>query len=135
MASRAEGPEAVDAYLATMSPAHRALLQGIREEIRSLVPEATEGISYGIAAFKIRGRAFIWYAGYAKHCSMYPVPRTAEERDALAGYTLGKGTVQFTVDHPLPPGFVARVVRARLAETIAALDATGSARDGTAQRG
>jgi uncharacterized protein YdhG (YjbR/CyaY superfamily) len=37
-------------------------------------------------------------------------------RDRLAGFAVSKGTIRFTVDHPLPDDVIREVVSARLTE-------------------
>jgi uncharacterized protein YdhG (YjbR/CyaY superfamily) len=60
--------------------------------------------------------------GAAKgHCSFYvqsPAVMDAH-RDELASYHTSKGTVRFAPDAPLPDALVAKLVRARMAETDA----------------
>jgi uncharacterized protein YdhG (YjbR/CyaY superfamily) len=109
------GKVAVDAYLAEAPEAHRMALQALRSQVRSLAPDAIEGISYGIPGFKYRGRGLVWYASFKAHCSFFP-GGTAEDYAAdLPGYTIAKGTIQFTPDHPLPTDVVERIVRDRMA--------------------
>jgi uncharacterized protein YdhG (YjbR/CyaY superfamily) len=108
----------VDAYLATLPADQRNVLQGLRTQISRLVPEAVETISYGLPAFKLRGRALMWYAGWKAHCSIYPLTGTFLEAhaDALKGYRRTKGSLHFTPDAPLPEALVEQMVRARLAD-------------------
>ena len=108
----------VDAYLATLPADQREVLQDLRTQISRLVPEAVETISYGMPAFKLRGRALMWYAGWKAHCSIYPLTGTFLEAhaDALKGYRRTKGSLHFRPDAPLPEALVEQMVRARLAD-------------------
>ena len=115
MATRAEGSAAVDAYLADVPNDQRPALQALRETIAAAVPEATEGISYGIPGFKYKGKGLAWYASFKAHCSFFPGGTAQNYRDELAGYKLAKGTVQFTPDKPIPAELVTRIVRDRAA--------------------
>jgi uncharacterized protein YdhG (YjbR/CyaY superfamily) len=108
----------IDAYLATLPADQREALQRLRAQIARLVPGAEETISYGMPAFKLHGRAVVWFAAWKAHCSIYPVTGTFLEAhaDALKGYRRTKGSLHFTSDHQLPLALVERLVRARLAD-------------------
>jgi uncharacterized protein YdhG (YjbR/CyaY superfamily) len=116
-------PESVDAYLAAVPAKPRAALEKLRRAIRAAAPDATELISYGVPAFRL-GRLLVSYAAFDTHLSFFlmstETPRS--HAAALAGYDVGKGTVRFTAEKPLPAALVKTLVRARLAEN-AALDA------------
>lgn len=86
--------------------------------IRAAVPpEATEGISYGMPAFRYKG-ALVGYAAFKKHCSFFPMSPAVIEAFAeeLKAYRTSKGTIQFAMDKPLPAGLVKKLVKARIAE-------------------
>jgi uncharacterized protein YdhG (YjbR/CyaY superfamily) len=108
----------IDAYLATLPADQLEALQRLRAQIRRLVPDAEETISYGMPAFKLNGRAVVWFAAWKAHCSIYPLTGTFLEAhgDALKGYRRTRGSLHFTPDQPLPPALVERLVRARLAD-------------------
>jgi uncharacterized protein YdhG (YjbR/CyaY superfamily) len=92
-------------------------LNNIRAVIRSVVPaEATEGISYGVPTFKLKGPV-IWYAAFSNHCSLFPTASVIEKfKDELKAYRTSKGTIQFPLDKPLLASLVKKMVKARLAE-------------------
>lgn len=94
------------------------MLEAVRARISELVPHAEETISYGMPAFAVGGRAFIWYAGWKSHCSVYPISDAilAGHEEELNGYTRTKGSLHFTPERPLPPGVLDDLVRERLAE-------------------
>lgn len=130
---RAASPDAsagasawIDAYLASLPAGQRAALQDLRETIAGAAPMAVEAISYGIPAFRYRGRPLVWYVAAKAHCSFFP---TAEVIDAhraeLAGFGLSKGTIRFTPDRPLPKDLVATIVRDRVTQ----LDAEAAVHD------
>ena len=108
----------VDAYLAKVPEPARTTLEKVRATIRSAVPaEATEGLSYGMPAFRYKG-ALVAYAAFTDHCSFFPMNASLIDKmqDELKGYRTSKGTLQFPLDKPLPAALVKKMVKARMAE-------------------
>jgi uncharacterized protein YdhG (YjbR/CyaY superfamily) len=108
----------VEAYLSKVAEPARTTLEKLRATIRSVVPaEATEGLSYGMPAFRYKG-ALVAYAAFKSHCSFFPMQASLidEMKDELKGYRTSKGTLQFDQDKPLPATLVKKMVKARVAE-------------------
>ena len=107
----------VEDYLSNVPEPARSALNKLRAIIRSVVPpQATEAISYGMPSFYYKG-SLVWYAAFAKHCSLFPKgPDLIEKfKEELKGYKTAKGTIQFTVDKPLPAALVKKIIKARIA--------------------
>jgi uncharacterized protein YdhG (YjbR/CyaY superfamily) len=115
------GPGSVEEYLGALPADQRAALEELRATIRAAAPEATEAISYQMPAFKDHGRGLVAYAAFKDHCSLFPMSGKVIEdhRDELGSRITGKGTIQFTVDEPLPATLVKKIIKARLAENAA----------------
>jgi uncharacterized protein YdhG (YjbR/CyaY superfamily) len=113
------GGNEVDDYLAAVPDEARPALEKLRKTIRSAAPEATEGFSYGIPAFKLGGRSLVAYAALKHHCSFFPMSPAVIEahKKELANYELSKGTIRFQADKPLPAALVKKLVKARIAES------------------
>jgi len=114
----AEGLAAVEAYLARVPEPARTTLEKVRVAIRSAAPkQATEGISYGMPAFRYKG-ALVGYAAFKDHCSFFPMSAALLDtmKDDLEGYRTSKGTLQFPMDKPLPAALVKKMVKARVAD-------------------
>jgi len=117
--SNGEPPAPVQTYLSGLAEGLRAQVLKLRAAIRSAAPEAGEGFGYGMPAFELDGKNFLWYGAWKNHISLYPLSQATGRALAaeLAGYdTSGKGTIRFRSDEDLPTSLVVRLVRARLAE-------------------
>ena len=112
------GMEAVEAHLAALPQPQQATLRTVRAHLRALLPNADEGLSYNMPAFIVNGVLVASYEGFTRHCSYFPCSgSTLASIGPLKGGTLvGKGTLQFPVDKPLPLATIRRLVKARLEE-------------------
>ena len=113
----------IETFLGGLPPEMRKPLEALRRTIAAAAPDAVEGIGYGVPAFKYRGRPLVSFGAGKDHCSFYvqsPAVMDAH-RDELAGYDTTKGTIRFAPNEPLPAGLVTKLVKARIAETDAAV--------------
>lgn len=107
----------VDRYLAPLPDAQRRALEHVRAVIASAAPDATQGISYGMPAFKLRGHPLVGYAAWKAHCAIYGMSAaTATLAADLEGFETSKGTIRFTTDRPLPDSVIRDLVKLRTAE-------------------
>jgi uncharacterized protein YdhG (YjbR/CyaY superfamily) len=112
------------AYLESFPPTTRAVLDKIRATVRKVVPDAEETRSYGVGAFKRGGTYVIYYGGYPKHVAVYPVYRgEASLNEELKPYTSGKATAKFMLDKPIPYGLITKIVKAKVKEAAARVEA------------
>ena len=109
---------ALSDYLDGLDDPPRSTLAHVVAVARRVVPEAEEGTSYGMAALRLHGRPLIGISAAQAHLSLFPFSPAVVEAVAadLEGWSLSKGTIRFTVEHPLPDGVIARVVALRAAE-------------------
>lgn len=110
--------QGVEEYLDRVPEPAQTTLRKIRASIRAAAPpEATEGLSYGMPAFRYKG-ALVAYAAFKDHCSFFPMQASLidEMREELKAYRTSKGTLQFAQDKPLPAALVRKMVKARVIE-------------------
>jgi len=110
----------VDGYVAAAPVEARAGLRRIRQAIRASAPGAEECISYGVPAFTLGGRPFVWFAAWRHHWSLYPVPGSLRRDARIAAYEASKGTLRFPLEQSPPVPLIKRVVKALLADRKAA---------------
>ena len=108
----------VDEYLATRPADQQRVLSKLRSDVARLAPEAVETISYGMPAFKLDGHFLLSYAGWKRHCSVYPISDRLLARHAarVGAYARTKGSLHFSEAQPLPDELVGDLVQARMQE-------------------
>ena len=106
----------------------RPVLEQVRSAIRKALPEADEVISYQIPAYKVKGGAVIYFGGWKKHFSLYPITEqlVASFRPELSGHEISKGTVRFPLSKPVPVELIGRIAQFRAGE-VAELQKTKAA--------
>lgn len=108
----------IDTYLAGVPEPGRSTLRRLRTVVCDILPEAEEGLSYGVPAFRLGGTAVAGFAAFAGHLSYLPHSGRVltELGDAVAGYGTSKGALRFPLDEPLPRGLVEQLIAARRRE-------------------
>ena len=112
--------EEIDRYLADLEEPKRSTLQRLRLSILEVVPEAEEGISYQVPAFRVGGKVIAGFAAFKNHLSYLPHSGSvfAVLGDEVARYKTSKGALQFPVDTPLPKALVERLIKVRMAQAF-----------------
>lgn len=64
----------VDEYIKGFPAEVQRILQRVREMVRESAPTAEESISYRIPAYKLHGEVLVYFAGWADHVSLHPIP-------------------------------------------------------------
>jgi uncharacterized protein YdhG (YjbR/CyaY superfamily) len=105
-------------YYATLPDEVRETFDGIRRRVIELVPDAVEGRSYGMPALLYRGKGLLSTMQTRTHLAIYPFSGTvvASVADRLADYSVSKGAIRFSVDHPIPPDVLDDVILSRVGE-------------------
>ena len=110
----------IDQYLEALEEPKRGTLALLRERILDVLPDAEQGMSYGVPAFRVQGKTVAGFAAFKDHLSYLPhsgsvFPQLADE---LAGYTFSKGALRFDVARALPASLVERLVEVRLRQVL-----------------
>jgi uncharacterized protein YdhG (YjbR/CyaY superfamily) len=109
----------VDAYIAALPPAFAAALTQLRAQLRALLPDHIECMSYAMPGFRApgkKGKMVAGYAAFTHHCGLYPHSGNIVPLIDCTPFKTSKSGVLFPPDQPLPAALVERIVRARQAE-------------------
>jgi uncharacterized protein YdhG (YjbR/CyaY superfamily) len=82
------------------------------------VPEAQQCISYGMPAFKVKGKTVAGFAAFKNHLSYLPHSGSvlAMLSDDVVPYETSKGSLKFAIDKPPPKRLVKKLITARMRE-------------------
>jgi uncharacterized protein YdhG (YjbR/CyaY superfamily) len=106
----------VEAWFDRVPQDQRAALLALREQIRALVPEATEKISYGVPTFVLNGSLVALNASKSglSLITMRPDLLSGMTEQQLEGVRWSGSTLRFTPAKPLPDDLVRTVIEARV---------------------
>lgn len=115
-------PATVDEYITGQPEAVRPKLEQVRVAIRTAVPEAVEGMGYGMPGYKLHGKAMLYFGCFKEHYSLFAASGSffAILKDELSGYEQRKGTLHFPFTKPVPVKLISRIAKLRAAGMIAA---------------
>jgi uncharacterized protein YdhG (YjbR/CyaY superfamily) len=110
--------EDVDRYLADLDEPKRTSLEEMRQRILQVIPNAEQGLSYGVPAFKVDGKVVAGLAAFKSHLSYLPhsgsvLPTLS---DKTGEYSQTKSALHFPLDEPLPRGLVRELIEVKLRE-------------------
>jgi uncharacterized protein YdhG (YjbR/CyaY superfamily) len=109
-------PLNVEEYLVSFPEATQHLIGRLRKTIGESAPLAEEFISYQMPAYKQNG-ILVYFAAYEKHIGFYATPNGHEAfKKELSKYKIGKGSVQFPLDEPLPFSLIGKIVKFKVKE-------------------
>lgn len=108
----------IDSYLKKFEGDQFNSLSVLRDQLRELLPEAEECLSYKMPCFKVDGRAVAGFDGFKNHNSYFPhsgnIVGSVGNLPQWCG--VSRGTLRFPVNKRLPKTLVKKLVRARLRE-------------------
>ena len=110
-------PQNIDEYIAMQPDEFKPMLHELRSVIKSLVPQATESISYMVPCFK-HHYMLVGIGVNKKYCSFYTMsPGLVKKlKEELKGIKISGTTLHFTPGEPLPIDLIKRVVTLRMLE-------------------
>ena len=114
--------EEIDRFLDALEEPKRTTLARLRQTILEILPEADQGISYGVPAFKVGGKTIAGFAAFKNHLSYLPHSGSVfpQLTDELKGYSTSSGALRFGIDEPLPMPLVEKLIAVRLRQAFPA---------------
>jgi uncharacterized protein YdhG (YjbR/CyaY superfamily) len=108
----------IDQHLAKLPKSQANILLELRDQLLTLLPDATEAISYNLATIKIGGVNLISFDGFKEHNSIFPSSGkiTSAMAKDLKNYEFSKGAIRFPVDKEIPIALVKKIIKHRIVE-------------------
>jgi uncharacterized protein YdhG (YjbR/CyaY superfamily) len=108
----------IDKFLKGVEEPKRSTLEEMRRRILEIVPNAEQGIKYGMPAFMVDGKCFACIAPFKNHLNYSPYSGSvlSQLSDELTNYKFSAGSLQFAIDKPLPKTLIKKLIQVRLAE-------------------
>ena len=104
-----------DAYIAKSPEYLRPLLEQVRTQLSSSLPDADEVMKYDMPGFQVGGSIVAGYGAFSRQCGLYLSPgaiRALADDIAAAGLKATKSGVTFSVRRPIPGDLVRRLAQA-----------------------
>jgi len=107
-------PTTVLEYINQQPAETRKKLREMRAILKEVTPKSTENIKWGSPAFSY-SRILYTYAGYKNHIGFYPTPSVIKAfTKELPEYEIGKGSIKFPLDKPLPKILIQKIAKFRI---------------------
>jgi uncharacterized protein YdhG (YjbR/CyaY superfamily) len=111
-------PKSVTDYIDAAPKEAQKKLREMRACVRAAAPGAREGLKWGMPAFSYR-RLLVVFAGFKNHIGFYPTPSAVKafSKD-LTKFATAIGSIQFSLEKPLPLGLIRKITKFRVRESI-----------------
>jgi uncharacterized protein YdhG (YjbR/CyaY superfamily) len=111
-------PKDVDEYIEAFPKEIQMKLEEMRSVIKKAAPNAKETINYSIPTFTLYGN-LVHFAAFKNHIGFYATPTGNDAfKKELSAYKVGKGSIQFPFDQPLPLSLIAKIVKFRVKQNL-----------------
>ncbi len=110
--------QSVDEYISSYPEEIQAVLEQIRSTVKKAAPDAEECISYAMPAYRLNG-ILCYFAAFKSHIGFYALPDGNEAfKNELSQYKMGRGSIQFPLNQPIPYDLIANIVAFRREENL-----------------
>ena len=104
----------IDEYLESLHGAERETIGHMYRVVRQVVPDATEGMSYAMPAFKYKGKGLVAIIANKHFLSLYPFCSIDRLGLDVSAYECTSGSIHFTADKPITDNLFRSVITSRL---------------------
>lgn len=103
----------VDAYLETVPPERRPVLEAVRQLIQRVAPAAEETMKHRMPTYLVDGRDLVAFASQKQYMSVYVMDDDAMQahQDRLPECDIGKCCIRFKRDEQLDLGVLEDLLR------------------------
>ncbi|MBD3724231.1 MAG: DUF1801 domain-containing protein [Flavobacteriaceae bacterium] len=113
----------IDDYIDSQKDEAKVILHELRSLIKETIPETVEVENYKVPTFTLipntKPEHQLMVVAYAKYVSFYPYQKVIEHfADQLKDFELGKGTVKFYFNKPLPKELIKKMILFRKEELL-----------------
>lgn len=106
-------PENVEEYIEQLSEIAQTKIKELRSILKSVAPEAKEGLKWGKPVFESDTILFS-YSAHKAHLSFFPTgPALAPFEKELSEFSTKKDSVQFFYKDPLPEQLIRKIAEYR----------------------
>ncbi len=110
-------PVNFEEYLADFPETVIQQLTELRQLIQQTNSKAEECISYGMPAFKYKGKPLVYFAAFKNHIGFYPTAAGIKAVETeLSKFKYSKGAIQFPIDKKIPVTLIKKIVKIRTAQ-------------------
>ena len=111
-------PTTVAEYIAAAPKESQLKLREMLKIIRSVAPDAQEGLKWSMPAFSYK-RILVTFAAHKQHIGFYPTPSAMKAfADEISKFKTGAGSIQFPLDKPLPSALIKKITKFRVKELV-----------------
>jgi uncharacterized protein YdhG (YjbR/CyaY superfamily) len=102
-------PTTISQYINAAPKEGRTKLRELRAILKKVAPKAKEALKWGSPVFEEK-RILFAFSAFKSHLNFMPTRRTLEAfKEDLSDYTIGKDTIQFPYDKPLPKALIRKI--------------------------
>ncbi len=107
----------VDEYIKKADKDKQKVLLEVREIVTDNFKSTEEEISYGMPAYKYKGKPFFYFAAMKGHLGLYPTPGPILTlQKELEDFSTSKGCVRVEYDKLLPRILILKLLKERVKE-------------------
>jgi uncharacterized protein YdhG (YjbR/CyaY superfamily) len=110
-------PATIDEYINGFPEDVKIILIQLNSIIENANVNAVACISYGMPAYKYKGKPLVYFAAFKNHIGLYPTAAGIKAVESeLSKYKYSKGAIQFPIDKKIPVALIKKIVRKRTAQ-------------------